>query len=81
MTTERPDDWLHYYVARVRAALEDHRVSDHEFRNWMAELIEDLADFANEQYPVDETVKADAECLAQATQQHIFHDGPEPEIV
>ena len=79
MITERPDDWLHYYVARVRVCLDDRLVSDGEFRGWMTEILEDLADFAEAQYPVDPAVKADAERLAQAMQQYIFHDGPEPE--
>lgn len=54
-------------------------VSDREFRRWMAEVIEDLGDFAQVQYPVDAAVTADAERLAQAMQAFIFHDGPDPE--
>jgi len=69
-----PDDWLHYFLARVRACLDDPAVSDREFRAWMAESLEDLAAFADARHPVDAAVKADAERLAHAIVAYIFHD-------
>lgn len=78
-TVDNPQTWIHYYTARVRACLDDTTVSDHDFRLWMAELIEDLQDFADHVYPVPDAVRDDATALAQAMQQFIFHDGPEPD--
>jgi hypothetical protein len=79
--TSCPDSafWLHYYVHRVRIAAEDTTVTDRELRQWLIEVIEDLADFAQTQYPVTTSVQTDAERLAAAQHAFIFHDGPDPD--
>ncbi|SMC08054.1 hypothetical protein SAMN00768000_3620 [Sulfobacillus thermosulfidooxidans DSM 9293] len=73
------DHGLHYYVARLDACLDDPAVSDAEFRRWVREVHEDLRHYANTTDPVDDTLRAEAAQLGQATQQWVFHDGPEPD--
>lgn len=73
------DHWLHYYVARIDACLDDSAVSDADFRRWLREVHEDLRHYAHATDPVDDTLRADTVQLAQATQQWVFHDGPEPD--
>lgn len=73
LNLQRTDDWLHYFVARVACAVDDRTVSDRWFREWMAEVVADLAAFAHEAHPVDKSVLRDAEAAAAADHQAIFH--------
>lgn len=75
---EHPDHWIYYYIGRIAACHQDSAVSDHEFRRWMEEMIEDLTDFAHEQFPVDAITQSAAEALGQQMQDFIFHEGPDP---
>lgn len=70
---QRPDEWLHYFVARVVCALEDRTLSDRGFREWMDEMVGDLAAFAHAAHPVSDAIQREAEETAAADHQNNFH--------
>ncbi len=77
--TSVANEWIHYYVARLRAALDDETLTDRDLRHWLTETVEDLADFAARQHPLDAPACAEAERVAAADHAFVFHDAPDPE--
>jgi hypothetical protein len=77
--TSLANEWIHYYVARLRAVLADEAVTDRDLRRWLTETVEDLADFAVRQHPLDAPTCAAAERVAAADHAFVFHDAPDPE--
>lgn len=73
------DFWFHYYVERLKVAVEDQAVSDLQLRRWIEEFVEDLSELVQQTFPIWDYRHEEATQLAQAMQNFIFHDGPEPQ--
>ncbi|WP_139061669.1 hypothetical protein [Sulfobacillus thermosulfidooxidans] len=50
---DAPAIWLHHYVVRIDAALANKTLTDHDFRQWITEILEDLRAFNHEHFPRD----------------------------
>jgi len=71
---QQPAPWLHYYVARLRFAVDDRWVSARELRQWMIEVLPDLAQFAEEQYPLSDTAQRAVQAAARQDHRVSFFD-------
>lgn len=71
--------WIQYFADRIGIMVEDPAVSDAALRNWLSEIVEDLANMATVDGQLDDVNRLRALKLAQAMQAMTFHDGPDPD--
>lgn len=71
--------WIQYFADRIGLMVDDSAVNDADLRNWLNEIVEDLASLATVDGQLDAGNRTRAQKLAQAMQAMTFHDGPDPD--
>lgn len=71
--------WVQYFADRIGLMVDDPAVNDAALRNWLNEIVVDLASLATVDGQLDAVNRLRAQKLAQAMQALTFHDGPDPD--
>lgn len=71
--------WIQYFAYRIGIMVDDPAVNDAALRNWLSEIVEDLANLATVDGQLDAVNRLRALKLAQAMQAMTFHHGPDPD--
>lgn len=70
--------WVMYFAKRIRAAFDD-EIDANDFREWLYDTLNDLESVAEVDCQITEENTERATKLAEAMQEHIFHNGPDPD--